>query len=83
MLHHPPTRTLFSGDVILAGAATIRFVERLRFADPAFSYDAEGCRDTVRAFLRRLPVTDHLCSGHGPAIVEDAEAKLRTLLDQH
>ncbi len=79
MLHHEGSRTLFSGDAILAGPPVTRSVERLRLADPGFSLDAARCHDEVRRYVRDLPATDALCSGHGPPVRTDVEQKLRQL----
>jgi glyoxylase-like metal-dependent hydrolase (beta-lactamase superfamily II) len=80
MLYHEPSRTLFSGDAILAGPAPLRAFERLRLAVPGFSLDADRCHAEVRRYLRQLPATDTLCSGHGPAIRDAVESKLKSLL---
>jgi glyoxylase-like metal-dependent hydrolase (beta-lactamase superfamily II) len=50
-------------------------------AVPGFSLDADRCHAEVRRYLRQLPATDTLCSGHGPAVREDVERKLRQLLE--
>jgi glyoxylase-like metal-dependent hydrolase (beta-lactamase superfamily II) len=80
MLYHEPSRTLFSGDAILSGPAPLRAFERLRLAVPGFSLDVERCHDEVKRYLRQLPATDTLCSGHGPAVRDDVERKLKQLL---
>jgi glyoxylase-like metal-dependent hydrolase (beta-lactamase superfamily II) len=80
MLYHEPSRTLFSGDAILAGPAPLRAFERLRLAVPGFSLDAGRCHDEVRRYLRDMPPTDTLCSGHGPAVRDNVERKLGQLL---
>lgn len=80
MLHHGPTATLFSGDVLLAGLATLRPIERIRLADPNFSDDAAHCHACVREHLRRMPPSQVLASGHGPPVVDAVAAKLRALL---
>jgi glyoxylase-like metal-dependent hydrolase (beta-lactamase superfamily II) len=79
MLWHGPTRSLFSGDAIIAGPP-LRWFEKFRLAVPDYSADAAACHAHVRSFLERLPPTDALCSGHGPAVVERAHEKLRSLL---
>jgi glyoxylase-like metal-dependent hydrolase (beta-lactamase superfamily II) len=79
MLWHEPTRTLFSGDAIIAGLPPQRWIEGMYLAVPAFSLDVEGCRDAVKRVLRDLPPTDALCSGHGPPITRDTTAKLARL----
>jgi glyoxylase-like metal-dependent hydrolase (beta-lactamase superfamily II) len=81
MLYHGPTKTLFSGDTILAGPPPLRSIERLRLAVPGFSVDVETSHKNVRKFLEKLPPTKRLCSGHGPAITADAHEKLRRLID--
>lgn len=80
MLHHGPSATLFSGDVLLAGLATLRPFERIALADPNFSDDAARCHQLVREHLRRMPHSAVLASGHGPAVVDEVARKLRGLL---
>jgi len=80
MMYHAPTRTLFSGDVVLAGLATMRPIERVTLADPNFSEDIDQCRRVVNGHLRRMPPTKTLASGHGPPVTDDANAKLRRLI---
>lgn len=79
ILHHGPSSTLFSGDVILTGPPVIRFVERLDLAKPEFSLDADRCHAAVRRFLDRLPPTRVVCAGHGPLVDRRAQEKLRGL----
>jgi glyoxylase-like metal-dependent hydrolase (beta-lactamase superfamily II) len=81
LLHHEPTATLFSGDAILTGIPPLRFFERIRLAQRAFSLDADTCHARVRRFLEVLPPTETVAGGHGPAVARDAHAKLRRLLD--
>lgn len=80
MLHHEPSRTLFSGDAILTGPAPLRAFEKLRLAVPGFSLDAQRCHDEVRRYLRQMPATDTLCSGHGPAVRDGVVEKLTRLM---
>ncbi|MBI3557507.1 MAG: MBL fold metallo-hydrolase [Deltaproteobacteria bacterium] len=80
MLFHEPTRTLFSGDNILAGLPPLRFIEHLSLAAPGFSQDTELCNRHVHKFLSDLPQTDCLCSGHGPIVLEGTSRKLKLLL---
>lgn len=91
MLYHEPTRTLFSGDAILSGYPILRNVKLpfglgspdwkgLRLADPGFSDDAASCHLAVQRYLRHLPPVDVLCSGHGPAVDQGAQAQLLRLL---
>jgi glyoxylase-like metal-dependent hydrolase (beta-lactamase superfamily II) len=79
LLHHEPSATLFSGDAVLAGLPPLRAFEWPRLARPAYSSDVARCHTTTRAFLGDLPPTDTLCSGHGPAITERVDEKLRRL----
>lgn len=79
LLHHEPTGTLFSGDAILSGIPPLRWFELLRLARPAYSADVARCHAATRAFLADLPPTRALCAGHGPAITERVEEKLRRL----
>ncbi len=79
LLHHEPTRTLFSGDSILGGPPTFRVLERMRLSLDDFSDDGAQARAAVRDVLGELPATDTLASGHGPAICEDVEVKLHRL----
>jgi glyoxylase-like metal-dependent hydrolase (beta-lactamase superfamily II) len=80
MLHHEPSRVLFSGDSILAGIPPLRFVRLPSLAVPAFSVDVDTSRREVRSFLKALPPTDALCAGHGPLIDSQVEQHLRRLL---
>lgn len=77
MLYHAPTRTLFSGDVLLAGIAPLRSLVRLGLAVDAFSLDVERCRAAARAWLAACPPVEALCAGHGPPIVGDLQGRLR------
>lgn len=82
ILYHGPTKTLFSGDTILAGPPPLRSIEWLRLAVPGFSLDAPACHVNVRRFLEKLPPTRTLCSGHGPAVRKAAYEKLLRLLER-
>jgi glyoxylase-like metal-dependent hydrolase (beta-lactamase superfamily II) len=79
MLYHEPTATLFSGDAILVGLPFMRRSKNLRLAEPGFSQDAESCHLAVRRYLKHLPRTEILCSGHGPVVDEGVTAKLLKL----
>lgn len=79
LLHHEPSGTLFSGDAILSGVPPVRLVERPSLAKAAYSADVAGCHAATRVFLADLPPTRTLCAGHGPAITERVEEKLRRL----
>ncbi|MCC6811967.1 MAG: MBL fold metallo-hydrolase [Deltaproteobacteria bacterium] len=82
MLRHLPTESLFSGDVIIAGYAPLRAIERLSLAMPGFSLAVDEAHATTRAFLRRLDEIEQvgtLCAGHGPIVTEQTVAKLRKL----
>jgi glyoxylase-like metal-dependent hydrolase (beta-lactamase superfamily II) len=79
MLWHEPTRTLFSGDAILAGVPPQRWIEGMYLAVPAFSLDVERCRDAVKRFLDHLPPVEVLAAGHGPPITRETSAKLMAL----
>ena len=80
MIYHEPSQTLFSGDAILVGMPLRRRSKSLRLAEAGFSQDVESCHHAVRRFLRQLPRTQILCSGHGPALDENTEARLVKLL---
>jgi glyoxylase-like metal-dependent hydrolase (beta-lactamase superfamily II) len=80
MLHHETTGTLFSGDAILAGPPPLRAIERLTLAVPGFSLRTRECHEAVKGALRRLPRTRTLCAGHGPAVQQSVETKLRRLM---
>lgn len=80
LLHHEPSGALFSGDAILAGVPPLRWFERPMLARAGYSSDVARCHATTRAFLSELPATRTLCAGHGPAITQAVEAKLRKLL---
>lgn len=80
MLHHEPTGTLFTGDAVLSGIPPVRWFERPMLAKAVYSSDVARCHTLTRAFLQELPPTRTLCSGHGPAITEGVEEKLRRLL---
>jgi len=82
MFYHAPSRTLFSGDAILAGLSPIRRLGRLSLAEPAFSIDAAECHRHVRRFLDDPPAIDFLCSGHGPLVDNDVRNRLRALRAQ-
>jgi glyoxylase-like metal-dependent hydrolase (beta-lactamase superfamily II) len=77
MLWHEPTRTLFSGDAILAGP--LRWIERLALAVDGFSLDVDACHAAVQRYLRDLPPVGVLASGHGPAVTRDPADKLLAL----
>jgi glyoxylase-like metal-dependent hydrolase (beta-lactamase superfamily II) len=80
MLYHEPTATLFSGDAILVGFPLYRSARSLRLAIPAYSLDIESCHRAVRRFLKELPPTEVLCSGHGPALTDAPRQRLLKLL---
>jgi glyoxylase-like metal-dependent hydrolase (beta-lactamase superfamily II) len=82
VLYHGPTKTLFSGDAILAGPPPLRSIEHLRLAVPGFSLDAARCHASARGLLERLPPVQTLCSGHGPAVKSAAHEKIARLLSR-
>lgn len=82
VLYHGATKTLFSGDTILAGPPPLRSIEYLRLAVPGFSIDAPTCHANVKRFLAKLPPTRTLCSGHGPAVKTATHEKLLRLLER-
>jgi glyoxylase-like metal-dependent hydrolase (beta-lactamase superfamily II) len=65
---HPPTKTLFSGDLVLSGAPVQRSFVRLQLAVKEYSLDVAAAHRGVRAFLATEPQVDWLCSGHGPLV---------------
>lgn len=79
MIHHERTKTLFCGDSILVGFPLARKSKTLRFADPDFSEEPTVALRSVRKYLQELPPTEILCSGHGPAVDEQAFQKLKKL----
>lgn len=81
MIHHEPTGTLFTGDSIIVGAPFRRKSKKLYMADPHFSDDPETATRSIRRYLQHLPPTEIICSGHGPAVDEQAFAKLKKLLN--
>jgi glyoxylase-like metal-dependent hydrolase (beta-lactamase superfamily II) len=80
LLHHEPTGTLFSGDAILSGIPPFRNFEWPSLAVSAYSFEVARCHASTRAFLADIPATRTLCAGHGPAITERVEEKLRGLV---
>lgn len=81
MLFHEPSATLFSGDAIIAGPPPLRSIESFRLAFPGFSLEADRCHAAVREYLRELPKTEAVCSGHGPAVLKDSHRKLMMLAE--
>lgn len=81
MLYHEPTKTLFSGDSILSGIPPLRAIEYLSLAHNGFSLDVELCHESVRTYLKALPETDILSSGHGPVVTKGTSEKLKRLLE--
>jgi glyoxylase-like metal-dependent hydrolase (beta-lactamase superfamily II) len=80
MLYHEDSQVLFSGDSILAGPPTLRWLEWLRLVRPGFSLDVDQCRREIRKCLLELPPVKALCAGHGPLVGKEADLKLRRLL---
>jgi glyoxylase-like metal-dependent hydrolase (beta-lactamase superfamily II) len=79
MLYHRPTRTLFSGDAIVAGIPPLRLFDHLLLAKFEYSLDVELCHNKVRGFLNSPPQIDRLCPGHGPAMTRNVPARLSEL----
>ncbi len=87
MFHHEASATLFSGDAILSRRAATMRVRKflapsdssLTLASPGFSQDVASCELAVRRYLRHLPPTRCLCSGHGPYRDESVEKELLRL----
>jgi glyoxylase-like metal-dependent hydrolase (beta-lactamase superfamily II) len=79
LLYHQPSKTLFTGDSILAGLPVQRLWIRLYFASTTFSDDAERAQREVEAVLRSLPSTEILCSGHGPAVTQNLARHVKAL----
>lgn len=77
LLFHEPTRSLFSGDAILAGIPAQRIFEYLGLAVAAYSLDVKLCHRLTLDFLADPPPIDHLCSGHGPFIQRKTAQKLQ------
>ncbi len=82
MLYHTPTRSLFSGDVLLAGLPVQRLWTWPRLARPEYTLDLDGCRRHVLDFLRALPATSAWCAGHGPPVTRRVRSRLQRLLER-
>lgn len=79
-LYHEATKTLFTGDTIVAGPPVINLIERPLLAVPAFTLDVESAHHHARELLREMPPTEALCSGHGPAMTGNIRERLQRLV---
>jgi glyoxylase-like metal-dependent hydrolase (beta-lactamase superfamily II) len=80
LLLHEPTGSLFTGDALLSGMPTQRWLTRLTLAIPAFSEDVGACHRAVLDFLRQRPAIRTLCTGHGPAVRHGLKERLDELV---
>lgn len=81
MIYHRPTRTLFSGDAILAGYPPFRIGQKLRLAMAEYSPNVRMCHETTKRFIMHMPRIERLCPGHGPMLTHEASLKIRALLE--
>jgi hydroxyacylglutathione hydrolase len=69
---HAGTRTLLSGDALLAAVPPLTIVQRMCLPHPDFSVDLGSALDSLRRFRARDVVYDNLLAGHGNPILGDA-----------
>lgn len=80
---HEPSRSLFSGDTLLAAIPPLTLRRGLALPYPTFSRDVEQAYASLRAFHAKGVAYDNLLSGHGPPVVGGArDAAMRFLADR-
>lgn len=80
MLYHEKRKVLFSGDSIVAGLWSMKWIEKLSLAQTGFSYDVERCHQHIKEFIREQPPIEMICSGHGPVVQKNPLQKMLKLL---
>lgn len=81
LFRHEGTRSLLSGDMLLAAVPPLTITQRLCLPHPDFTLSMELALATLRAFLASGLPFEHLLSGHGRPILGDAREKTAQLLD--
>lgn len=83
LFRHASTRSLFSGDALLAAVPPLTLAQRMCLPYPDFSTSYEQALESLRRFFASEWTFDNLLSGHGDPILGDARAKAQRLLDEH
>lgn len=78
---HEPTRSLFSGDMLLAALPPLTIVQRMAMPYPTFTTDMARALDSLRAFHHRAIPYDNLLAGHGRPILGGARDTALRLID--
>jgi glyoxylase-like metal-dependent hydrolase (beta-lactamase superfamily II) len=82
LYRHAPTRTLLSGDTLLAAVPPWTFTQRLCLPHPDYAVDLAQALASLRAFHAAGHAYDHLLAGHGRPILGDARRQAEQLLAQ-
>jgi glyoxylase-like metal-dependent hydrolase (beta-lactamase superfamily II) len=77
---HAPTKTILSGDMLLAAIPPLTLVQRMALPYPTFSRDLEQAFDSLRRFHREGPHYENLLAGHGRPVLGGAHEAATELL---
>ncbi len=77
---HAGTRSLLSGDTLLAAIPPLTLRRGLALPYSTFSRDLDQALGSLRAFHAAGHAYDHLLAGHGPPVLGDARAQVMRFL---
>ena len=79
---HAPSRSLFSGDTLLAAIPPLTFRRGLGLPYPTFTRDMTQAYVSLRAFHEKDVAYENLLAGHGPPIVGGARDRAVRFLER-
>lgn len=80
LFRHAGTRSLLSGDALLAAVPPLTLVQRMCLPHPDYAVSLEQALGSLRAFCATGLPFDHLLAGHGRPILGDARTQAERLL---
>ncbi len=80
LFRHAGTRSLLSGDTLLAAVPPLTIVQRMCLPHPDYATSLADALESLRRFLRTELPFDHLLAGHGRPIVGGARALAERLV---
>ena len=83
LFRHAGTRSLLSGDALLAAVPPLTIVQKMCLPHPDYAVSLEQAVGSLRAFCRTGLPFEHLLAGHGRPIVGGARAQTEALLASH
>ena len=83
LFRHAGTRSLLSGDTLLAAVPPLTITQRMCLPHPDYALSLEDALASLRAFLSSELPFDNLLAGHGRPILGRARESAVRLLDAH